>query len=122
MIDFLRLDHILISIPPETTEAARRFYSETLELKEISGNHPGGPMWFSIADIELHIREEKDHPVNSGRHPAFEVANLEAAKQFLIKKQITVTFSSDINGRDRCFFRDPWGNRFELIEYNNKVK
>lgn len=120
MIDFIRLDHILISIPPAATKAARSFYAEALQLKEIPGNHPRGAIWFTIAGIELHIREEEGHPIHSSRHPAFEVANLDAAKHFLQEQQVTVTLSSDIDGRDRCFFLDPWGNRFELIEYNKK--
>jgi len=38
----------------------------------------------------------------------------------LAKQGIEVAFSSVIEGRDRCFFRDPWGNRFELIEFGGK--
>ncbi|MEI6950613.1 VOC family protein [Paraflavisolibacter sp. H34] len=119
MIHFKRLDHLLISIPPGATEAARQFYAGVLELEEIPGSHPRGAIWFTIADIELHVREEAGGN-ESSRHPAFEVADLEQAKAFLLSKKVPVTYSSEIDGRNRCFFRDPFGNRFELIEFHQR--
>lgn len=117
MIAFKRTDHILISIPQGTTTEARDFYAGALELEEIPGNHPKGAIWFNIADIQLHVREEAGGNY-SDRHPAFEVENLDDAEQFLKSKNIAVSYSSEIDGRRRCFFRDPFGNRFELIQYN----
>lgn len=117
MIDFKRLDHILITIPPNSKEAARAFYTDVLCLKEIPGSHPRGATWFEMGDIQLHIREEEGHKADSDRHPAFEVNDLPAAKEFLKGQNIEISYSSEIEGRERCFFRDPFGNRFELIEY-----
>lgn len=117
MIDFKHVDHILITIPPETKEAARAFYGQMLQLKEIQGNHPNGAIWYEIGNIQLHLREEDGHQTNSDRHPAFVVNDLTAAKKFLEKDDISISYSSEIKGRERCFFRDPFGNRFELIEY-----
>lgn len=118
MIEFERLDHLLITIPPNSTDEARRFYARTLMLHEIPGNHPNGAIWIKLGDIELHIREEDDHQKTSARHAALVVSNLYLAKDFLKKSDIEISYSSVIEGRDRCFFRDPWGNRFELIEYD----
>lgn len=119
MIDFKRLDHVLITIPPGSKEAARVFYTDVLCLKEIPGNHPRGAIWFEIGDIQLHIREEDGHKVDSDRHPAFEVKDLSAAKKFLKEQNVAISYSTLIEGRERCFFRDSFGNRFELIEYRN---
>jgi catechol 2,3-dioxygenase-like lactoylglutathione lyase family enzyme len=117
MIEIERIDHVLVTIPPNTRSAARRFYTETLALKEIPGDHPSGAIWIQFGDLELHIREEDVHQTNSARHSAFVVKDLESAKTFLQKENIEITYSTVIEGRDRCFFRDPWGNRFVLIEY-----
>ncbi|WP_339878031.1 phage portal protein [uncultured Algoriphagus sp.] len=114
------LDHILITIPANTRELAREFYIKKLLLEEIPGQHPNGAIWLKLGNIELHIREEDNHQSNSSRHPAFVVENLDDAKSFLQNITIPVSFSSVIDGRDRCFFRDPWGNRFELIEFDPK--
>lgn len=119
-IKFKRLDHLLITIPEGEKENARTFYSGVLELKEIPGKYPKGAIWYHIGDIQLHVREEKEHSLSS-RHPAFEVEGLEQAKAFLEKKNIQVSDADVIDGRDRCFFTDPFGNRFELLSFNSTV-
>ena len=116
MIHFKRLDHILISIPEGKKEEARTFYGDVLGLEEVPGEHPGGALWFSIADIQLHFREEAAGPY-SKRHPAFEIANLEEAKQQLENHGIAITYSSEIDGRQRFFFHDPFDNRIELLQF-----
>ncbi|QMW00396.1 VOC family protein [Spirosoma foliorum] len=116
MIQFIRLDHVLICIPEGTTAQAREFYRDVLGLEEIPGEHPSGAIWFKIADIQIHLREEAGGNY-SKRHPAFEVANLTEAKQSLISKGLAIEYSSEIDGRERCFFRDPFDNRIELIEF-----
>src|SRR5690606_33899018 len=117
MIDFKRIDHLLVCIPLGAKEAARIFYADTLGLREIPGNHPNGAQWFEIGDVELHIREEDLVSGISGRHAAFEVRDLAEAKRFLEGQGLEIAYSSVITGRDRCFYRDTWGNRFELIEF-----
>ncbi len=117
MIQFNRLDHILISIPEGKTEEARDFYKQVLGLSEISGGHPHNAIWFNIADIQLHIREEATSPL-SARHPAFEIRNLEEARQELEQKGVAISYSSDIDGRQRFFIRDPFGNRIEFLEFD----
>jgi catechol 2,3-dioxygenase-like lactoylglutathione lyase family enzyme len=115
-INFKRIDHIMITVPVGKQSEARVFYKDLMELEEIGGEHPRGAMWFKVGDIELHVRQEAESSF-SDRHPAFEVENLEAAKLFLQGKDITIAYSSEIDGRQRCFFRDPFGNRFELLEH-----
>lgn len=115
MINFRRADHILITIPIDKREEARRFYTQILTLTEIPGEHPNNALWFQMADIELHIIEEGTENDRSARHPAFEVDNLDEAKAHLQSRGIELSFSSKIKGRDRFFFRDPFGNRFELL-------
>lgn len=117
MIRFKRLDHVLVSIPENKTQEARDFYTQVLGLTEIPGNHPGGAIWFEIADIQLHLREEAGANY-SLRHPAFEIVALDEARQELEQKGVDIAYSSDIDGRRRFFIRDPFGNRIEFIEYD----
>lgn len=118
MIYFKRLDHILITVPVGKKEESRLFYRGVLGLEELPGDHPNGALWFSAGDIQLHIREE-DAGILSERHPAFEVTDITAAKQFLESSGISISYSQDIKGRQRLFFRDPFGNRFELLEFED---
>ncbi|HEX9512650.1 MAG TPA: VOC family protein [Puia sp.] len=115
-IGIRRLDHVLISIPVGRQEEARRFYADVLGLEEIEGEHPRGAMWFTMGTIQLHIRGEAGS-WQSDRHLAFEVANLENARQYLGSKGVGLSYSSAIDGRKRFFFRDPFGNRIELLQY-----
>lgn len=118
MISFKRLDHVAVMIPRGKTAEARAFYGEVLQLKEIPGQHPRNATWFEAGDVQLHLVEEDDLPGHvSGRHPAFEVTDLEAARQYLQSKGIEISYSSVITGRERFFFRDVFGNRIELLEY-----
>jgi catechol 2,3-dioxygenase-like lactoylglutathione lyase family enzyme len=119
MIQFKRLDHVLIGIPEGTTDQARAFYGSVLGLNEIPGNHPGGAIWFSMADIQLHLREETAGPY-SKRHPAFEVASLDEAKRVLLGKGLVLEQASEIDGRERVFFHDPFANRIELLQFIEK--
>lgn len=116
MIQFIRLDHVLLCIPEGKTAEARAFYSQVLGLTEIPGNHPNGAIWFQVGDIQLHIREEAASPY-SKRHPAFEVANLIETKRILVSQGIELEFSSEIDGRQRFFFHDPFRNRIELLQF-----
>ena len=118
MIHFKRLDHILITIPEGATPAARAFYTQVLGLTELPGGHPHGAIWFAIADSQLHIREEAGGNF-SARHPAFEVADLAGAREELAQKGAAIAYSAEIDGRQRFFIRDPFGNRIEFLQYTN---
>jgi catechol 2,3-dioxygenase-like lactoylglutathione lyase family enzyme len=118
MIDFTRFDHLMLTIPVGSTAAARAFYGGVLGLPEIPGEHPKGALWFRVANIELHLREEEiSSDLLSGRHPAFEVANLAEAQQQLVQQGTAIEPASPINGRKRFFIRDPFGNRLELLQF-----
>jgi catechol 2,3-dioxygenase-like lactoylglutathione lyase family enzyme len=118
MLQFTRFDHVMLTIPVGATAAARAFYGDLLALPEIPGEHPKGALWFRVANIELHLREEAGGSgVLSGRHPAFEVANLAAARQWLAQQGVAIEPASPIEGRERFFIRDPFGNRLELLAF-----
>lgn len=117
MIEIKNIDHYTVSFPEGKEEQARYFYKEVLQLVEIP-NLVSKAIWFKIGDIELHVsKEDVEQPISS-RHAAFVVENLEEIKGFLKQNHVDIQYSSVIEGRDRCFFRDPFGNRFELIEYD----
>jgi catechol 2,3-dioxygenase-like lactoylglutathione lyase family enzyme len=119
MIHFTRFDHVMLVIPVGSTAAARAFYGDLLKLPEIPGEHPKGALWFQVANIELHLREEElsSSGVVSSRHPAFEVANLAEARQWLAQQGVALEPASPIDGRERFFIRDPFGNRLELLQF-----
>ena len=107
-----------LCIPIGSEEAARQFYGGVLGLQEIpkpAALIPNGGLWFQVADIQLHIGTENE--VNrSKRHPAFEVANLAAAREHLMHHGVKLKEEIAIPGQERFSFVDPFGNRIELLE------
>lgn len=109
----------MLCIPDGAEQQARHFYGEVLGLQELTDLGyaiPHKAIWFQMGDVQLHIRAEGEQQV-SQRHPAFTVQNLAEAESVLTENGVTVTHLSKIPDRKRFSFRDPFGNRIELIEY-----
>lgn len=117
-INFVRLDHVQLCIPPGNEDAARHFYKDVMGLTEIA--KPAelasrGGMWFQIADIQLHIGVENE--INqSKRHPAFEIENIQAAREWAERNDIKIREEIQLPGQSRFSIIDPFGNRIELLE------
>ncbi|HEK18827.1 VOC family protein [Mucilaginibacter sp.] len=118
MITFKRLDHLHICVPPEKLEDARAFYSEIIGIELIERpDHlfSSAGYWFNIGNVQLHIGVEPALP-RSIRHTAFEVEDVDAARQLLQKNNIEIIEEPVIPGRRRFAFIDPFGNRMELLQ------
>src|SRR3989442_547135 len=101
-------------------EAARKFYCETLGIKEaekpvkLAGR---GGFWLQVGGKQVHIGTENG--VNrelTKAHLAYEVDDLNEMKQTLQHNQIKLIDSVPISGYDRVEIRDPFGNRVEFIQ------
>lgn len=116
MLKLIKTDHYTINYPANQENEVLAFYKHKLQLQQIENLVPN-TFWFIMGDIELHLALGKTD-LKESRHIAFVVDNLEEARSFLIKEKITIESTSKIEGRERFFFRDPFGNRFELVEFN----
>jgi len=117
-INFKRLDHVQLCVPPGAETQAREFYGILLGLAEIEKPEPlqgRGGLWFQIADIQLHIGVEADHS-RSKRHPAFEVENIETVRKHLETNGVRTRDEIPLAGIRRFSFFDPFNNRIELLE------
>jgi catechol 2,3-dioxygenase-like lactoylglutathione lyase family enzyme len=120
-LNFKRLDHVQLCIPPGAEDKARAFYGGLLGLKEIEKPEvlrANGGMWFEIADIQLHISVEANQS-KSKRHPAFEVEDIEAIKNYLEAHGVRTRDDVAPAGTKRFSFFDPFDNRIELLETHN---
>lgn len=118
MINFKRVDHIHIAVPPERLEEAKDFYANIIGLEltdrpDYLFNSAG--YWFNIADVQLHVGVESAMPVST-RHTAFEIEDVAAALEQL-KDKVEILPEPKIPGRIRFAFHDPFGNRIELLQY-----
>ncbi|MDX8291327.1 VOC family protein [Metabacillus indicus] len=116
-----RLHHLQLCVSPAEEEHARKFYIQELGFEEIPKPPAllkNGGFWCRAGEIELHIGLEETDGTKSKRHPAFEVEDLEGARDFLTKLSVEMKEESQIPGVKRFSFYDPFGNRIELLELN----
>jgi len=114
------LHHIQLAMPPGEEEAAVRFYGYLLGMRQIDKPPelaPRGGVWFREGAFEVHLGvEESFHPAYKA-HPAFLVDGLEKLRVRLEATGIRVDDDPvQLEGFHRCYVRDPFGNRIELIE------
>ena len=122
-IDFTAIDHVQLTIPAGSESTARKFYGGILGLEEIEkpdSLKPNGGVWFRIAGAELHLGvEEKSGKTKA--HPAFVVGNLNSARVHLIQNGVEIKSETEIPGRQRFSFYDPFGNRIELMQFDKQA-
>lgn len=115
-----KINHVQISVPVRSEEEVRRFYCGVLGLEEVprpEALHGRGGLWLSFGDEMLHFGTETvEDRAASKRHVAFEVTDLEEARRELEKAGVRVIEAIAIPGYDRFEFRDPFGNRIELMQ------
>ncbi|GLB58079.1 VOC family protein [Cytobacillus sp. NCCP-133] len=114
------IDHIQLAAPQGCEEQARKFYGVLLGLKEIpkpENLQKRGGCWFICGDQEIHIGVQEDFSPAKKAHPGFVVENLEELKINLQQCEAPIKEEAPIDGRNRFFTEDPFGNRIEFLEF-----
>ncbi len=114
------LHHAQITIPRGAEEQAREFYCGVLGLNEIekpASLRARGGFWLQVGDREVHVGTEDGVDRHKTKaHLAYQVTDLAGWRKKLAEHGISVLESIPIPGYDRFEFRDPFGNRVEMIE------
>jgi catechol 2,3-dioxygenase-like lactoylglutathione lyase family enzyme len=114
------LDHVQITVPRGAEAAARRFYCELLGLPEIpkpAALQARGGLWLQAGDRQIHIGTEEGADRHATKaHVAYRVLGLEAWRRRLTQEGIRVEEAIPLPGCRRFEFRDPFGNRVEMVE------
>jgi catechol 2,3-dioxygenase-like lactoylglutathione lyase family enzyme len=120
MNTIVRLHHVQFTVPRDSEQAAREFYCNVMGLIEIPKAkelQSRGGFWLQLAGIQLHVGvEDNIDRAATKSHLAFQVTNLAKWQDHLARNGIKTLESIPIPGFARCEFRDPFGNRVELIE------
>jgi catechol 2,3-dioxygenase-like lactoylglutathione lyase family enzyme len=118
----LRIHHVQITVPTRSETDARAFYLGVLGLHEIAkptALKARGGFWCELAGQELHVSLEDGPDRHASKaHLAYQVTDLEHWRQRLHAAGCVLLESIPIPGYARFETRDPFGNRFELIERN----
>ena len=114
------IDHVQITVPANSVPAARAFYCGLLGLPEIEkpdALRGRGGFWLQAGDRQVHVGTEEGVERNATKaHVAYAVRDLEAWQQRLAASGVEILEGVPIPGYERFEFRDPFGNRVELIE------
>jgi catechol 2,3-dioxygenase-like lactoylglutathione lyase family enzyme len=115
-----RLNHLMVTIPKGAEEAGRAFYCGVLGLPEIEkpGSLAGrGGFWVQLGDVQLHIgTEDGVERTTTKAHVAYQVDDITAWRDKVIASGFEIGDSVPIPGYERFEFRDPFGNRVELLQ------
>jgi predicted enzyme related to lactoylglutathione lyase len=90
-------------------DAALEFYGGLFEF-ELRGRVPG-MAFLDMGDQFLALQEGRRQPPDDGRHFGLVVDDLDAARASL------AAAGADLLPGRGVRFRDPWGNRVELVDY-----
>jgi catechol 2,3-dioxygenase-like lactoylglutathione lyase family enzyme len=114
-----RLDHILLAMPPGREAEARKFYQGILGIPE-AAKPPDlaarGGCWFEDGELKVHLGVEKNFAPARKAHPAFIVDDLAGLTTILENAGYPIAHDKPLEGYDRIFVDDPFGNRIELME------
>ncbi|RYC33421.1 glyoxalase [Lichenibacterium minor] len=115
----LALDHVQLAMPPGREAEARAFYAGLLDLAEREKPEPlraRGGCWFERGAVAVHLGVEDPFTPARKAHPAFRVDDLSALAARLAAAGHPTRADIPLDGCDRVFVDDPFGNRIELVQ------
>ncbi|MBW3622283.1 MAG: VOC family protein [Armatimonadetes bacterium] len=114
------LHHAQITVPKGAEDEARRFYCSVLGLKEVEKPESlqgRGGFWLEAGDRQVHVgTEDGVDRARTKAHLAYEVDDVGAWRAHFASHGVEILDSVPIPGCERFGFRDPFGNRGEMIQ------
>lgn len=113
------IDHVQLAMPAGGESAAVGFYQGLLGIPEVA--KPAhlaarGGCWFERGVLKVHLGVEADFRAARKAHPALVVRDLPALVSRLRDAGVAVRDDEPLEGYERVYVDDPFGNRIELLE------
>jgi len=105
-------------MPKGREDEAEAFYSGLLGLVRVPkppNLEKRGGCWFRGESVELHLGVEEPFNAAKKAHPALQVSSLAALKSRLSDAGVEVWEDEPLEGYDRFYASDPFGNRIEFL-------
>jgi catechol 2,3-dioxygenase-like lactoylglutathione lyase family enzyme len=113
------IDHVQITVPANAVAEARAFYCGLLGLREVekpAALQERGGFWLQVGDRQVHVGTEEGVVRQATKaHVAYAVTDVAGWRARLAAAGVEILDGIPIPGHDRFEFRDPFGNRVELI-------
>ncbi len=114
-----RIEHVQLAMPAGGEPQAARFYADLLGITEVpKPPHLAarGGCWFERGALKVHLGVEPDFRPARKAHPALLVSDLGALVSRLRDAGIDIVDDEPLEGYERVYVSDPFGNRIELME------
>jgi catechol 2,3-dioxygenase-like lactoylglutathione lyase family enzyme len=113
------IDHVQLAMPAGEEARARAFYEGVLGLSE-QPKPPHlasrGGAWFERGSLRIHLGVDKDFRPATKAHVGFEVDDLPALVERCRAAGHRVVDDEPLDGYERVYVEDPFGNRLEFME------
>ena len=112
------IDHVQLAIPENGEADARHFFCGLLGMEEVakpSNLSPSG-CWFQDKGTNVHVGVDPGFRAATKAHPAFLVDNLVELRSRLESEGFQTKDDKPVDGYDRFFTSDPFGNRIEIMQ------
>lgn len=119
MSEILGLDHVQLAMPAGHEAAARAFYCDVLGLVEEpkpANLAVRGGVWFRGGSLRLHLGVDPHFHAAGKAHPALLVRGLAELAAKCRAAGFPPVTDEPLEGFDRVYVFDPFGNRIELLE------
>jgi catechol 2,3-dioxygenase-like lactoylglutathione lyase family enzyme len=113
------IDHVQLAMPAGEEASAAAFYEGVLGIPQVpKPPHLAarGGCWFEQPGLKIHLGVEADFRPARKAHPALLVSGLAELVDRLLVAGVTVASDEPLEGYDRVYVDDPFGNRIELME------
>jgi catechol 2,3-dioxygenase-like lactoylglutathione lyase family enzyme len=117
------LDHVQLAMPAGKEAEARAFYGGILGIPQIPkpvNLAKRGGCWFERGALKIHLGVEADFRPARKAHPAFLVEDLATLRSKIEYAGYAVKTDEPLEGYERIYVDDPFGNRIELMEAISK--
>lgn len=113
------MDHVQLAMPEGGEDAATSFYEGLLGIPRVpkpAHLASRGGCWFERRDLKVHLGVDPAFRPATKAHPAFIVDDVRTLTASIAAAGHRVVEDQPLDGYDRIYVDDPFGNRIELME------
>ncbi len=109
------VNHVVIEV--DNAQKAVEFYSDVFNLEMLRGGE--GAAWCKLGEHQFLAIFEVDH-LNPDRMKHFGIMVRDAEQVREVREKITTKYELRVDPELGCDFRDPWGNRIQVVDLHDE--
>lgn len=108
-------NHVAIEVGD--IEKAVAFYQDVFNLEKLDGGE--GDAFFKLGEHQFLAMFEEENPRPS-RHGHFGLMVRDEQQLNEVREKLTTKYGIELTPPFRCDFRDPWGNRIQVVDLHDE--